>query len=223
MQMKGIRAECAEGEQKRQRQRGQVKPAAPWAHKDMLTCGAVAGLGVVVALAGLTRALVEPVVALTAPVTLQARDTNFALALPRAAEGKTNSEIWLCWEASKVQTCRQVSLSSFLLEAGHETQGQPFPKSDGELKKGRVSAKPVALTAISSWAPGIIAHSRMPWPRAIPLPQPQQMFPQPLWSSCFTKHLQQPCVLQDTGTPVSLCLSNPTAPTWVILSPAHQC
>lgn len=46
-------------------------------------CGAVAALGVVVALAGLTRAFVEPVVAVTAAVTLQACDTNFALALPR--------------------------------------------------------------------------------------------------------------------------------------------
>lgn len=37
----------------------------------------------VVALAGLTCGFIKPVVALTAAVTLQVRDTNFALALPR--------------------------------------------------------------------------------------------------------------------------------------------
>lgn len=88
----------------------------------IITCGAVTAVGEVVALAGLTRALVEAVEALSAPVTLQARDTSFALALPRAAEGKTNSEIWLCWEASKVQTCRQGSgLPVLLLSAGSRT------------------------------------------------------------------------------------------------------
>lgn len=101
--------------------RGQVKSAAPGSQEDMVTCGVVAGLGVVVALAGLTRGLINPVVALTAPVTLQARDTDFALAPPRAAEGKTNSEIWLCWEASKVQTCRQGFGLPFFLSAGSRT------------------------------------------------------------------------------------------------------
>lgn len=76
----------------------------------------------VVALAGLTRGFIKPVVALTAPVTLQVRDTNFALALPRAAEGKTNSEIWLCWEVSKVQTCRQGFGFPFFLSAGSRTR-----------------------------------------------------------------------------------------------------
>jgi len=44
---------------------------------------------VVVALAGLAGGFIKPVVSITAPVTLQVRDTNFTLAFPRAAQRKT--------------------------------------------------------------------------------------------------------------------------------------
>lgn len=51
-----------------------------------VTCYAVAGGGVVVALAGLAGGLVEPVVAVTAAVALEVRYANLALASPIAAE-----------------------------------------------------------------------------------------------------------------------------------------
>lgn len=51
-----------------------------------VTCYAVASCGVVVALAGLAGGFVEPVVAVTAPVTLEVRHANLALAFPIAAE-----------------------------------------------------------------------------------------------------------------------------------------
>lgn len=51
-----------------------------------VTCYAVAGCGVVVALAGLAGGLVEPVVAVTAAVALEVRYANLALASPIAAE-----------------------------------------------------------------------------------------------------------------------------------------
>lgn len=51
-----------------------------------VTCYAVAGCGVVVALAGLAGGFVEPVVAVTAPVALEVRHANLALAFPIAAE-----------------------------------------------------------------------------------------------------------------------------------------
>lgn len=120
----------------------------------------------------------------------------------------------------------QGTLQKRLPEAGHETHGQQFPKSEGGFKKGSVSAKPVALTAISSWAPEIITCSGKPWPKAIPMPQPPADAPTaPLQSSLSSPSstCMGPGSCRTLGHPRSLRLNDKRAPMWIITSPPHRC